>query len=69
MLRLAEMRKKRNMTQMALARAVGIAQPSISDMENGNTNPTLENLIKIAKVLECSLDDLVDMDAVTASAS
>jgi transcriptional regulator with XRE-family HTH domain len=63
MLRVAELRKKRNMTQAELARAVGIAQPSLSDLENGNTNPAFETLIKLAKVLECSLDELVDLES------
>ena len=67
MLRLTEMRKKRNMTQAELARAVGIAQPSISDLENGNTKPAFETLVKLAQVLECSLDDLVDLKTDSAA--
>ncbi len=68
MLRLTEMRKKRNMTQAELARAVGIAQSSVSTLESGETEPAFRTLIKLAKALNCSLDELVDMDS-EASAS
>lgn len=61
-LRLREMRKSRGMTQTQLANAVGIKQPSLSSLENGVTEPALKTLIKLAKALECSLDELVDQN-------
>ena len=67
MLRLTEMRKKRNMTQTELARAIGIAQPSVSDLENGISKPSFDTLIRIARVLECSLDELVDLGSDSAA--
>ena len=68
MLRLREMREKRGMTQVSLATAVGVAQGYISALENGLYSPSFEILIKLAKALNCSLDELVDMDS-EASAS
>ena len=63
MLKLAEVRRKRGMTQAELAKAVGLAQASISTLESGETKPAFETLIKLARTLGCSLDDLVDLEA------
>ena len=69
MLKLAEVRRKRNMTQAELARAVGLAQPSISTLESGETKPAFETFIKLADALNCSLDELVDRKPTEPSAS
>lgn len=68
MLRLEEVRKKKNMSQVELARAIGISQVSICKFESGEMYPSLETLAKLAVVLDCPLDDLVDVRAI-ASAS
>ena len=65
-LKIAEVRKSRNMTQMELAKVVGIAQPTLCNIENGENNPSLDTFIKIAQALECSLDDLVDAESVAS---
>lgn len=45
----------RNMTQAALAKALGVSQPTISDWLSDNEKikrePTLENLVKVAEIL------------------
>ena len=41
-------RKARNMTQLKLAEITGINQADISKIENGNSNPTLNMLKRIA---------------------
>ena len=69
MLRLREIRKSRKLSQVALAKLVDTDQGYVSDLESGKRTPSLAFLIRLARALECSLDDLVDMDAVTASAS
>lgn len=53
-------REKRGLSQRELAAAVGISQPAIAQIENGQTQPTLNNLIKIADALQVSLCELVD---------
>lgn len=62
MLRLREIRKQRGMTQCALASAAKVAQGVISDLENGRCYPSFKLLLRLAKVLECSLDELVVME-------
>ena len=63
MLRLREVRESRGMTQAVLASLVGVGQGYISALENGNFTPSFEVLIKLARALDCSLDELVDRDA------
>ena len=53
--KLAQARKRRNMTQKALSERSGIPQPSISAIENGAANPTIETLGTLAKGLELYL--------------
>ena len=62
MLKLKETREKRKMTQEALAKKVGVAQGFISNLENGNCSPSFEVFIRLARALDCSLDELVDME-------
>ena len=57
--RLKELRKRNNLTQKELAEQIGIKQNSYSDWENGKTEPSFENLIKLADLFEVSLDCLL----------
>ncbi len=56
---LIQLRKQRELTQQQMADAVGIHVNQIKRYEAGTTQPTLEALVKIAKSLHVSLDDLV----------
>jgi ribosome-binding protein aMBF1 (putative translation factor) len=48
-------RVKRGWSQTQLAEAIGSRQPVISRLEQGNGNPSLSTLQKIARVLDLSL--------------
>jgi ribosome-binding protein aMBF1 (putative translation factor) len=48
-------RVKRGWSQTELAQAIGSKQPVISRLEQGNGNPSLSTLQKIAKALDLSL--------------
>ena len=52
-------RKRLNMTQEKLAELTGLSVPHLSNIENGKTKLSLPSLVKIANVLESSLDALV----------
>ncbi|HKC69297.1 MAG TPA: helix-turn-helix transcriptional regulator [Bacteroidia bacterium] len=52
-------RLKKGLTQLDLAAACGFEESSIGRLENGNTNPTIKTLLKIAKALDIKLTDLV----------
>ena len=49
--RLAELRKKRKLSQEAIAEKIDIAPRNLSKIETGVTFPTIENLEKLIKVL------------------
>ena len=57
MLRIKEICKEKGITTLQLADKVGIMQPSLSRIINGN-NTTTETLQKIADALEVELPDL-----------
>lgn len=49
---LASARRSHNMTQAALAEATGVPQAEISRIENGNANPTVETVARLAAALD-----------------
>ena len=57
--RLKELRKQAHLTQVELAKRLGIGQSSYADWERGRKKPTQENLVKISQVLSVSIDYLV----------
>lgn len=57
--RLKELRKRANFTQVEVAEKLGISQPAYASWERGVKKPTQENLVKIAQVLNVSVDYLV----------
>ena len=57
--KIKEMRKRINMTQGDLADQLSVTQGAVSQWETGLTNPSLETLVKIAEVLNCTVDELL----------
>ena len=57
--RLIELRKQRGLTQQALANAIDLHVNQIKRYEAGTAQPTLETLVRLAKELHTTLDDLV----------
>jgi DNA-binding XRE family transcriptional regulator len=57
---LAFWRKKRGMTQTALAKAAGVAQGYISELENGNRGGDLGLWMRMAKALDLPLEAIVE---------
>ena len=54
-------RISKNLTQKQLANSIGITTQSYQAYEAGITLPTTENLLKLAIVLDISLDDLFEL--------
>ena len=50
-----EARKNADMTQSELAKASGVAQSDISKLENGNSNPTVNMLWRLADSMNMHL--------------
>lgn len=58
--RLKDLRKQAGLTQVDVAEELGISQPAYASWERGVKKPTQENLVKIAKIFNVSLDSLLD---------
>lgn len=57
--RLKKLRKDSGFTQVDVAEKLGISQPAYASWERGIKKPTQENLVKIAQILNVSIDYLV----------
>ncbi|OFP64308.1 helix-turn-helix domain-containing protein [Streptococcus sp. HMSC078H12] len=60
--RLKNLRKQAQLTQVDVAEKLGISQPAYASWERGVKKPTQENLVKIAKLFNVSVDTLVSND-------
>lgn len=52
---LISIRNEKNITQKKLSELTGITQSDISKIENGNANPSIKTLKRIATALGCEL--------------
>ena len=57
--RLKKLRKDTGLTQVDVASKLGISQQAYASWERGVKKPTQENLVKIAQILNVSVDYLV----------
>lgn len=57
--RLKKLRKDAGLTQVDVANKLGISQPAYASWERGIKKPTQDNLVKIAQILNVSVDYLV----------
>ena len=56
--RVRDFRIEKGLSQLDLARAIGVARQTINMIENDKYNPTLELCINLAKALETDLNNL-----------
>lgn len=57
-----KIRIQKGVSQVELAKAIGVSQTHMSNIENGNTGISLWTAVKISRVLECSIDQFADED-------
>jgi putative transcriptional regulator len=53
-------RAKRDLTQRDLAEAVGVSRQTISAIESGRYDPSLELAFELADYFECSVEDIFE---------
>lgn len=58
-MRLREIRKQQGMTAQVLAEKLGISQGAISHYETGRRKPSIDMVVKMSKIFNCSVDDLI----------
>lgn len=61
-LNLYDIRRQRGMSQIEVADKAGISHGYVSELENNLKSPSADILCKLAKALDCTLDELVDCD-------
>ncbi|HEO6970427.1 TPA: helix-turn-helix transcriptional regulator, partial [Streptococcus agalactiae] len=57
--KLTKYRKEQGFTQQEVADKIGINRGSYSNWENGKREPTLENVVKLAKLFKTTTDELL----------
>lgn len=57
--RLKKLRKQAHLTQTEVAEKLGISQQAYASWERGIKKPTQDNLVKIAQILNVSIDYLI----------
>ena len=56
---LKQFRKRKNYSQATLAKKLNYGHTTIANYESGRNEPSIDDLIKIAIILDISLDELV----------
>lgn len=59
-LTLARLRERVSLTQMKLAVAVGVSITTISEWENGKSEPRLKHVRRLIEVFGCSFEELCE---------
>ncbi len=59
MIRLVELRREMGLSQRAMAKEFFVSQATFNNWENGNTQPSIAQLIAIAKYFGVSVDYLI----------
>lgn len=60
--RIRSLRLANSLSQVELADKLGVTKQSVSNWENDNIQPSIDMLIKIAKVFSVSTDYLLSLD-------
>lgn len=59
MIRLFELRNEKKLTQRQIAKILNISQGTYNNWENGNTEPSIEQIIRLADYFDVSTDFLL----------
>ena len=57
------LRKARKMSQVELAKCLGVTKQSICNWENDNIQPSIEMLVRLASLFSVSTDYLLGLDS------
>lgn len=59
---LKAIRERRGLTKVFVAKEVGVHFNTIANWEQGNSEPDASHLKKLAILLECDVEELIDFD-------
>lgn len=57
---LKDLRKEANVTQAYVARKIGVSQAAVAMWEAGEVNPSVNNLVKLAEIFDCTVDEILN---------
>ena len=60
--RILEIRSACNWSQVEIAKRLGVTKQTVSNWENGNIQPSIEMLIRLARLFNVSTDYLLGLD-------
>ncbi len=60
--RISEMRLSMGWSQVELAKRLGVAKQTVSNWENENIQPSIEMLVRVARLFNVSADYLLGLD-------
>lgn len=60
--KLKELRNEKKLSTFALGKFIGVSDMTISRWENGKTDITSDNLVKLAKFFDVTTDYLLGLD-------
>lgn len=61
-MKLKEIREKKGITQTELAKQINRKPNFISEIESGKKSMSIDTLLKVIDVLDCSADELLGID-------
>lgn len=60
------LREAVGMKQYELAARMGVKASSVSAWESGDSTPTVQNLMKLADIFQCSIDEVLGRKSASA---
>ncbi|MCI6700239.1 MAG: helix-turn-helix domain-containing protein, partial [Solobacterium sp.] len=58
--KLSKLRKANNLSQEQLAEKLNVTRQAVSKWESGESYPDMAKIIQLCKILNCSLNELMD---------
>ena len=59
MINIRKIRERKKISQKSIAELIGVTQSAVSQWESGKTTPTAQNIIDLARILDCTTDDIL----------
>lgn len=60
--KIKELRTEKKLTQEAVGRILGVSRQAINQWEKEQTTPRIKRIYQLAKVLNCQLKDLLNIE-------
>ena len=60
--RIYNLRKGKGLSQSELGKLVGVTNKAVSKWENGEAKPAMNQLMKLSKVFDVSMDDIINLE-------